>query len=180
MGKIINQKFFLGDALTIAQSLIGKYLVRVQDGEESALMLHEVEAYDGPADLACHASRGKTPRTEIMFGSGGHFYVYFIYGIHWMLNIVVGEVDYPAAILIRGAGEISGPARLTKALSINKDINKMPAAKETGLWFEDRGVHVAKKDIIRTPRIRVDYAGDVWSKKPYRFLLNGDHPQNGH
>jgi DNA-3-methyladenine glycosylase len=171
MNKVLDEKFFAGDAVSIAESLLGKYLVRSNGEGETALMLNEVEAYDGPSDKACHASKGMTPRTEIMFGDGGFFYVYFVYGIHWMLNIVVGKKDYPAAVLLRGAGDVSGPARLTKFLKVDKAFNKKKAEKATGLWFEDRGVKVDKPDIIRTPRIGVDYAGKVWSKKPYRFVL---------
>ena len=170
--QILDEKYFYGSAVKIAENLLGKYLVRSNGDGETALMINEVEAYDGFDDKASHASRGKTRRNEIMFARGGYFYVYFIYGIHWMLNVVVGEEDYPAAILIRGAGDINGPARLTKALKIDGKFNEKKAEPETGLWFEDRGVKVKKKDIIRTPRVGVDYAGPVWSKKPYRLKHN--------
>jgi DNA-3-methyladenine glycosylase len=172
MREVLAENFFYGDTLSIAEKLLGKYLVRRVNGEETALLINELEAYDGPGDKACHASKGKTPRNEIMFGEGGYFYVYFVYGVHWMLNIVVGEKDYPAAILIRGAGEISGPARLTKFLKVDKGLNKKKAVPETGLWFEDRGIKLKNKNIIKTPRIGIDYAGPVWSKKPYRLCLD--------
>lgn len=104
MKKLPPQKFFKAPVLKVAKSLIGKYLVRKLRGKEIALMITEVEAYDGANDLACHARHGKTKRNEVMFGEAGRFYVYFTYGMHWMLNIVTGPKDYPAAVLIRGAG----------------------------------------------------------------------------
>ena len=134
------------------------------------LRIHEVEAYDGEKDLACHASRGKTERTAVMYASGGVWYVYLVYGMYSMLNIVTGVFGYPSAVLIRGAGEVSGPGRLTKTLSIDRRLNDKRATKQTGLWIEDDEFAVPRGAIIRTPRIGVDYAG-AWAKKPYRFLL---------
>jgi DNA-3-methyladenine glycosylase len=170
MNTILSKTFFNRPTLTVAQDLLGKYLVRQVKGQLVALEINEVEAYDGPSDRACHAARGKTPRTAVMFGPAGHFYVYFVYGVHWMLNIVTGREGYPAAILIRGAGNITGPARLTKFLGIDKTFNAAAAAKSSGLWIEDRGVIVPRHLTQRTPRIGVAYAGAVWAAKPYRFL----------
>ena len=134
-------------------------------------MITKVEAYDGYKDKASHASRGKTERNQVMFGPAGYFYIYFTYGMHWMLNIVTGPKNYPAAVLIRGTKEINGPARLTKFLKIDKKFNGKKAELKTGLWFEDRGVKINPKDIMKTARVGVAYAGPVWSKKKYRFLL---------
>ncbi|OGY68200.1 MAG: hypothetical protein A3H63_00050 [Candidatus Harrisonbacteria bacterium RIFCSPLOWO2_02_FULL_45_10c] len=106
-----------------------------------------------------------------MFGEAGHWYVYFTYGMHWLLNIVTGPKEYPAAILIRGVAGINGPARLTKALHINKKFDGKKADKKSGLWVEKRGV--AKLKIKKGPRIGVDYAGPIWSKKNFRFFLLG-------
>lgn len=170
MSTILEQNFFNRPTLIIAQELLGKYLVRRIKEQIISLEIHEVEAYDGPHDLACHAAKGRTARTEVMFGPAGNIYVYFVYGVHWMLNIVVGPEDYPAAILIRGAGHITGPARLTKFLSIDKQFNTLPVAKESGLWIEDRGIIIPRNSIKRTSRIGVDYAGPVWAQKPYRFI----------
>lgn len=168
MNKILDQSFFNRPTLVVAENLIGKFLV---NKDNKRILITEVEAYDGPEDLACHASKGKTPRTEIMFDRAGHFYVYLCYGMHWMLNIVTGPKGYPAAILIRGAKEISGPARLTKFLQIDKSLNKKIAHPDSGLWFEDSNIKISPKKIQKTPRIGVDYAGPVWSKKKYRFVL---------
>jgi len=155
----------------VAKKLLGKYLVRRLGKKEIALMITEVEAYDGHKDKASHASRGKTKRNYPMFGPAGHFYVYLTYGMHWMLNIVTGEKDYPAAILIRGVGNLNGPGKLTKFLKIDKRFNGKKAEKKTGLWFEDRGIKIKERDIKKAPRIGVLYAGPIWSKKHYRFLL---------
>ena len=172
MSKILKQKFFNRPTLVVAQKLLGKYLVRKIGKSEVTLMITEVEAYDGREDKASHASRGKTVRNAPMFGKAGHFYVYFTYGMHWMLNVVTGPENYPAAILIRGTDKVTGPARLTKFLRIDESFNEKPAVRKTGLWFEDSGVGVNPKSIKRTPRVGVAYAGQVWSKKPYRFILS--------
>lgn len=155
----------------MAQDLLGKFLVRKMGKEIVALPITEVEAYDGYNDLASHASRGITERNKIMFGPAGYFYVYFTYGMHWMLNIVTGPKNYPAAILIRGAGEIFGPARLTKFLKIDQALNGLPAEQKTGLWFENRGTTIAATKIKKTPRIGIHYAGPIWAKKKYRFVV---------
>lgn len=171
MRKILNKKFFEGDTLEVAENLLGKYLVRKINNQEIALKINEVEVYDGFEDKASHAHKGKTERNKVMFGEAGNWYVYLVYGMHNMLNIVTGKKDYPAAILIRGAGDINGPGRLTKFLKIDKKLNDKSASTETGLWFEDRGETIDKKRIKRTSRIGVDYAGPIWAKKDYRFVL---------
>lgn len=169
-GVVLKRDFYARSALVVARQLLGKVLVRRVDGRELAAPIIETEAYIGPHDLACHASKGRTPRTEVMFGPAGCWYVYFIYGIHWMLNVVTNDVDHPAAVLIRGAGEWTGPARLTKAMHIDKALNGAKASRSSGLWIEDRGIKIARGAIERTPRIGVDYAGH-WANRPYRFVV---------
>ncbi len=171
MRKVLGPDFFNRPAVKVAKDLIGMHLVRKVNGEIIADKITEAEAYVGPHDLACHAAKGRTKRTEVMFCEGGTLYVYFVYGMHWMLNVVTGEKDYPAAVLIRGTEKWSGPGRLTRAFSIDKILNGAPANKRTGLWFEDRGRDVSPRNISATPRIGVNYAGPVWAKKPYRFVL---------
>lgn len=175
MKKVLSKKFFASPTLVIAEQLLGKFLVENISGVTRAHMITEVEAYDGPEDLASHASKGKTPRTEVMFGEPGVWYVYLVYGMHYMLNIVTGPRDYPAAVLIRGiihedGKNLNGPAKLTKALEINKAFNTLSATPKTKLWIEDRGITIAKNKIETSPRIGVDYAGD-WAHKPYRFFI---------
>lgn len=171
MRKILGKNFFEKDTLRIAENLLGKYLVRKIDDKEIAMKINEVEAYDGFEDKASHAHKGKTERNKVMFGEAGNWYVYLVYGMHNMLNIVTGEKDYPAAVLIRGAGDRKGPGRLTKFLKIDKKLNGKSASVGSGLWFEDRGDLVDKKKIKRTSRIGVNYAGPIWAKKDYRFVL---------
>jgi len=105
-----------------------------------------------------------------MFGPAGYFYVYFVYGMYWMLNVVTGEEGFPAAVLIRGIKAYDGPGKLTKRLSIDGRLNAKIVAPRSGLWFEDGGATLLPKDIVRLPRVGVAYAG-AWAKKPLRFLL---------
>jgi DNA-3-methyladenine glycosylase len=163
--------FFRRPTLQVARDLIGCYLVRAHNGTIERHMITETEAYDGHDDLASHASKGRTHRTSIMFGAAGYYYVYLVYGIHWMLNIVTGEKDYPAAVLIRGIEGAHGPARLTKLLDITGTLNGKKVSRRSGFWIEKRKADIPPRMIQATPRIGVDYAGPVWSKKKYRFVL---------
>lgn len=171
MKRVLGQSFFNRPALKVAEELLGKAIVRRIGSREIALAITEVEAYDGHHDKASHASRGMTKRNAPMFGEAGVWYVYLVYGMHWMLNIVTGPKEYPAAVLIRGAGGFDGPGRVTKALSANKRFNAKPANRAAGLWIEDRGAIVKKSSIKRLARVGVDYAGEVWAGKKYRFRI---------
>ena len=172
------------NVIALARSLLGKFLVRqFPDGRTDARMIVEVEAYNGEADQACHARAGRTNRTATLYEAGGIWYVYLCYGIHEMLNLVVGPKDWPAALLIRGVEGAIGPGRVTKALAIDRALNaKSALAPETGLWLEDRGVHVPRRLVSATPRIGVDYAGPIWSKKHWRFHADAKavHAANAH
>lgn len=168
-------EFFNRPADKVARDLLGKALVRRRGQTVTLHTVTETEAYIGPQDLASHSAGGRrTKRTEIMFGPGGRFYVYFVYGMHWMLNVVTGAAGYPAAVLIRGVDGLEGPARLTRALHITGALNGAPACEATGLWFADRGEPLPRGAILRTPRIGVDYAGPAWAAKKYRFALKQD------
>lgn len=170
-GKVVPQRFFIRPAEDVARDLLSCQLCRHAKGTIQRWPIIETEAYIGPEDQACHARAGRTRRTEVMYGPPGHWYVYLCYGIHWLLNIVTQPKDFPAAVLIRGAGEVSGPGRLTKALHITGEHNTQPASRESGLWIE-AGPPCDSGDIQSTPRIGVDYAGPDWSQRPYRFLRN--------
>ena len=173
MRRIIKPKALRARAtVALARGLLGKFLVRRRDGVTEAHLITEVEAYDGERDLACHARVGRTGRTEVMYAAGGVWYVYLCYGVHEMLNLVVGPRDWPAAVLIRGVDGVSGPGRLTKRLGIGRALNRTAAAPASGLWLEDRGVVVPRRLVRATPRIGVDYAGPVWAKKPWRFTFD--------
>jgi DNA-3-methyladenine glycosylase len=175
---ILDKSFFQRPTLEVAQDLLGKYLVRRLGDKTIALQINEVEAYDGPEDKACHARHGKTKRNEVMFGPGGFWYNYLCYGMYWMLNVVTGPEDYPAAVLFRGAcleqgrkaGAYNGPGKLTRFLELDKEINAQPCSKTSQLWIEDRGDIINLSKIERTPRIGIDYA-EEWINKPYRFIL---------
>jgi len=172
----LPSSFFNRPVLDVAPDLLGKYLcISTKDGVVGAL-IHETEAYDGPDDKACHAHKGLTERTRPMFGPAGHAYVYLVYGMYWMLNVVTGPEGYPAAVLVRGAGEWDGPGKLTKALGVSKDFNQLPLRQSSGLWIEDRGLAVSRDRIHVTPRIGVDYAKE-WKDKPFRFVLDSNYVQ---
>jgi DNA-3-methyladenine glycosylase len=168
----LASEFFNRPAEKVARDLLGKTLLRRQGRSLTSHVITETEAYIGPEDLASHAAGGRrTKRTEIMFGQAGTLYVYFVYGMHWMLNVVTGEIGHPAAVLIRGIEGAEGPARLTRALNITGALNGKLAGKGSGLWFADCGSLPSSNAILRTARIGVDYAGPVWSAKKYRFVL---------
>ena len=169
---ILKEKFFERPALAVTKNLLGKYIVRKWRGKIISAMITEVEAYDGLKDKASHASRGMTPRNVVMFGPAGHWYIYFTYGMHWMLNIVTGKEGYPAAVLIRGVEGINGPARVTKFFHIDKKFNGKITDKKNGLWIEGRGIEIKPSRIKKSPRIGVDYAGSIWAKKCYRFYIH--------
>ena len=171
MRKVLGKDFFDRDTKVVAKELLGKYLVRQVGDKKEARMIIETEAYDGPHDLGSHSAKGRTARTEILFGPAGFWYVYLIYGLHEMLNVVTKREG--AAVLIRGIEGYPTPGTLTRAMAIDRTLNAKPAAKKTGLWIEDRGIVIAKKDIETTPRIGIAYAGE-WAKKPWRFLIKKD------
>jgi DNA-3-methyladenine glycosylase len=152
---------------------LGKYLVVAHRGEPQALMIHETEAYIGAHDLACHGRFGRTRRTETLFGPPGHWYVYFTYGMYWMLNTVTGRDGEASGVLIRGAGQHTGPGKLTRDLAIDGQFCGLSIPDNGRMWIEDRGATIRRGHVRRTPRIGVDYAGD-WKDKPYRFLLRPD------
>lgn len=169
MKKILDQSFYERHVLVVAQELLGKSLVRRFEDREEVLVIQEVEAYGGMDDKASHARFGKTPRNSVMFGAGGHIYMYFIYGMYWMLNVVVEKEGIPSAVLVRGTTEVSGPGRLTKRLELDKSFHGKPFCRETGLWIEE-GEEVSADKIQTTKRIGIDYAGE-WREKPYRYVL---------
>ena len=168
--RIVEQSFFDQSTVRVARALLGKFLVRKKGNRMSVAMITEVEAYAGLRDKASHASRGKTPRTQVMFGGPGVWYVYLIYGMHYCLNIVTEKEEYPATVLIRGVGGISGPGRVCRFFEIDKTMNALPSSKKTGLWIEDRGIKINPRMIKHGKRIGVDYAG-TWKDKPWRFYL---------
>lgn len=170
MNRRLPAEYFQRDVLTVAPELLGKVLVRnFSEGTENRYIITEVEAYSAPHDLACHASKGKTARTEVMFRQGGLVYVYLIYGIYWMLNIVTGQENEASAILIRGISYISGPGRVGKELKLDKSFYGEDLYSSPRIWIEDSAASPEYKSL---PRVGIDYAGEPWVSKPWRYLAN--------
>ncbi|MBI4601942.1 MAG: DNA-3-methyladenine glycosylase [Planctomycetes bacterium] len=187
----LPRSFFSRPTLEVARGLLGARLVRVLDRERLSGTVVEVEAYIGQDDTACHASRGLTPRNAVMFGPPSFAYVYFTYGMHWMLNVVTEAEGFPAAVLIRalepseGSGLMrrlrggrsdrelaSGPARLCEALAIDGALNGTDMVRGDDLFFE-RGPPVAEGVVLRTPRIGIDYARRRDRVAPWRLVVAG-------
>jgi len=155
--------------LKVAPDLLGKYIVRQADGVQTAHRIVEAEAYRGEEDLACHASKGRTSRTDVMYRSGGLVYVYLIYGMYQMLNFVTAHEGEPQAVLIRGVENTIGPGRVSKLLQIDKSFYAENLSTSTRLWVEDRNELAPK--IKTAKRVGVDYAGR-WKNKLWRFIAN--------
>ena len=179
--KRLTRAEFNQPTLRVARNLIGKLLVRKIGRRTLSAMITEVEAYKGPKDLAAHSAGGRrTARVEPLYGEGGTVYVYFIYGIHWMLNFATAGQDLPEGVLIRGiladpGGEakyLAGPGRVTQYLKVDKTLDGKDATVSRQIWIEDRGLRVPLRSIKRGPRIGVDYAGDYWAARPWRFWLD--------
>ena len=148
-----------------ARELIGKILVRrLPDGRVIRVRITETEAYFGESDTACHASHGRTKRTEVLYHPAGTIYVYLCYGIHWMLNLVTGPADDPQAVLIRGVEGVSGPGRVTKFLAIDKALNDQTLGDELSL--EDDGF---RPETDASPRIGIGYASAEDQARLWRF-----------
>jgi len=165
----LNKSFFERDVLEVAPNLLGKTLVRVFNNNEiSKFTITEVEAYRGEEDLACHASKGRTARTEAMYLNGGTIYVYLIYGMYWMLNFVTSKIDNPQAVLIRGIDDIKGPGRVSKILQIDKRFYAKNLIDSNIIWVEENNI---KTKYTTDVRIGIDYAGEFWKNKKWRFIL---------
>ncbi len=165
---ILPTDFFQQDVLQLAPALLGKIIARkFDDGTIERFRITETEAYRGEEDKACHAAKGRTPRTEVMYHQGGKIYVYLIYGMYWMLNIVSGKENEPQAVLIRGVENISGPGRVGKKLKLDKGFygETLPSSR---IWIEDDGF--VPQYITTTPRIGIDYA-EEWKDIHWRFVI---------
>ena len=157
--------FFHRPCVEVARDLVGKVLV--MDGKR--MRITETEAYCGESDTACHASKGRTKRTEVMYMQAGTVYVYLCYGMHWMLNIVTGEVNHPEAVLIRACMEATGPGKLTKALGITGELNRSSVVISDRLWIEDDGLRC---HIQTDRRVGIGYASQEDQERLWRFKLD--------
>lgn len=164
----LGRDFFSRDCLEVAPELVGKIIARkLSDGTVIRVRITETEAYRGEEDKACHASKGRTPRTELLYGESGVIYVYLCYGMHWLMNVITGEKDIPQGVLIRAGEGYNGPAKLTKRLMINKEQNGSYIYDNDSVWIEDDGY----KPVIETAkRVGIDYAGEYWRDIEWRFI----------
>ena len=170
MGKRLDREFYNQDVLEVAPSLLGQHLVRLwPNGTKSIYVISETEAYRGGEDRACHASKGRTSRTEVMYGEGGYIYMYLIYGMYWMMNVVTAKEGVPQAVLFRGLRETSGPGRLTRLLQVDKTYYGEDLVDSHRIWIEESG---KQSDYTTDARVGIDYAGEPWKDVPWRFLLN--------
>lgn len=163
----INPELYKLNALELAPKLLGMKLCRQTENKIIKLRITETEAYLGENDTACHAHKGKTERTKILYKSGGIAYIYLCYGIHNLLNIVTGEENFPQAVLIRGIENFDGPGKLTKALNIDRNLNGENLIMSDKLWLEDDGYSFTFK---ATKRIGIDYATPEYRDKLWRFV----------
>lgn len=169
MNKRLDSAFFHRDCLEVAPDLVGKILVSKINGEEIRVKITETEAYRGEEDTACHAHKGRTPRTEILYGESGICYVYLCYGMHWLMNVITGDKEQPQGVLFRAGEDFNGPAKLTKRLGVTKAQNKTSFITSQELWIEDDGsfctYHTDK-------RVGISYADEDDINKQWRFILD--------
>jgi DNA-3-methyladenine glycosylase len=190
----LSRSFYAQPTRRLAKALLGCRLVRSLDGQRVSGVIVETEAYIGENDLACHARAGRTARTEVMYGWPGLVYVYFTYGLHWMLNVVSEREDYPAAVLIRAIEPVegvalmqavrgprpigdltNGPAKVCQALRIDRALNGVDLTDaRSGLWIEpDRSI--STRSIRSGPRIGLGSTPEPWLSKPWRYRIE-DNP----
>jgi DNA-3-methyladenine glycosylase len=189
----LPHSFFAQDTVLVAKALIGTRLVRQTEKQRIAGIITETEAYRGEEDLACHARAGRTPRTEVMYGPPGAAYVYFVYGMHWLLNFVTEIEGAPGAVLIRAIFPVEGldiiawrrngkprkhwtdgPAKLCQALGIDGSINGMDTCGQQATVFVERGISVKPSQIQTSTRVGLNTVPEPWRSKPWRFVLK-DH-----
>ena len=167
-GRLLPPEFFLRDVLEVAPELIGKKLVRrFPDGRIEKYRITETEAYRGIEDRACHASKGRTPRTDVMFQEGGTVYVYLIYGQYWLLNIVTGFKEDASAVLIRGMEGFPGPGRVGRELQLDRSFYGESLSTSQRIWIEDAA---SVSEIRMSKRVGIEYSGE-WAEKIWRFYI---------
>lgn len=164
----LKYDFYHRPCLEVARDLVGKWLVRhLPSGEILRLRISETEAYWGEADTACHAHKGRTKRTEVLYADAGTIYIYLCYGVHWLLNVVTGDAENPQAVLIRACVDAPGPGRLTKALSITGELNRRSICGDE-LWIEDDGMPC---EVVTDKRVGIGYASQEDQDRLWRFKL---------
>lgn len=163
----LDRDFFARDALEVAPDLLGKALVTsAPDGAPRRLIITETEVYRGEDDTACHAHRGRTKRTEMLYRPGGAVYVYLCYGIHWLMNVITGPEDFPQGVLIRACKGFDGPGKLTKYLGITGALNGADIASSPLIRIEDEGREIY---ITTDKRVGIAYAQKADRDRLWRF-----------
>jgi len=194
---VLGQSFFARPTLTVARQLLGQQLVREIDGQRLSGQIVETEAYIGPTDTASHASKGRTQRTSVMFGPPGFTYVYLIYGMYHLLNLVTEQAGFPAAVLIRAIEPVdglthmqalrqknnrsplkttqltNGPGKLCQALDIDKTLNNWDISRAEKLWIES-GQTIPNKRVATGPRVGIHYAAPPDRQAPWRFWIRNN------
>jgi DNA-3-methyladenine glycosylase len=187
--KRLRRNFFARETQLVAHELVGKLVIRMWKNQKIIGRITEVESYVGENDLASHAARGRTLRTELMFGPAGYAYIYLIYGMYDCFNIVTDKTNVPAAVLLRALEPLegieymmsrrhvtderlltTGPGKLTQALAITRQLNGEDLVTSQRLFIADDGLRVTDADIATSPRIGVDYAG-ASALLPWRYFL---------
>jgi DNA-3-methyladenine glycosylase len=190
----LPRSFYARPALVVARQLLGARLVRIDGGQRLAGMITETEAYSGEDDLGCHCRAGRTPRTSVMYGPPGHVYVYFTYGMHWCLNCVVENEGFPAAVLLRGihpdegldaistrrAGVpqpnwCDGPAKLTRALAIDRDFNEADLCAQGASLFIEPDLTIPQEQVEIGPRVGLNHVSEPWKSIPWRFKIRSGY-----
>jgi DNA-3-methyladenine glycosylase len=185
----LERQFFYRSTLQVARELLGARLVRLEGDERTAGIIVETEAYIGEEDLGCHAHVGYTPRTQVMYGPPGHAYVYFTYGMHWMLNFVAEAEGFPAAVLIRGIDPTegiariasrregrpveqwtNGPGKICQAFSINRMQNGADLCDPEAGLFVEYGVNFFDSSVTNSPRVGLNSVPEPWKSVPWRFV----------
>lgn len=186
----LQRDFFNRPTPAVARDLLGKRLVRLEDSQRLSGIIIETEAYRGEEDQGCHAKAGMTPRTRVMYGPPGHAYIYFTYGMHWMLNVVTEGEGFPAAVLIRAIRLLEGqevvasrrkgqppqswtdgPAKLCQALNIDGRLNGVDICAPNAPLFIEMGVSVPDWSVTITPRVGLNSVAEPWKSKPWRYLV---------
>ena len=183
----LPRAFFARETRQVARSLLGARLVRIDRGRRLSGIIVEAEAYIGEADLGCHARHGRTPRNAVMFGGPGHAYVYFTYGMHWMLNVVTEAEGRPAAVLLRAIWPVegvaamrrrrgrqplaNGPGKLCQALAIDGRLNGHDLCQPGARLFCEKGVAFPERDIVRGPRVGLNSVPEPWKSIAWRYRV---------
>ena len=160
----LDYDFFHRHALEVAPELVGKLLI--YNGQQ--LRISETEAYCGVADTACHAHKGRTQRTEVLYADAGTIYIYLCYGVHWLMNVITGDIDDPQGVLIRACVDAPGPGRLTRKLGISGQQNRENAVTSQQIFFADDGFRCR---ITTDKRVGIGYATQEDQDRLWRFKM---------